>query len=129
MPQLTSIALFFGFLHLVIGLPVLLYQDGFRKRLSRILGKPSNLQLFAFPWFIIGYLMIASYPWVNKTAASWVSVFGYLMLLRSVIWFWFPGFVSTKVKGILKSGNGMTVIGLLLVAVGVLFAYLGWKVY
>lgn len=129
MNQLASLAIFFSFLNLVIALPVLFTQEYFRKRILRLLGKPVNLQLLAFPHFVIGYLMVSAYPWINSTAASWISVFGYLVLLRSVLWFWFPKAIAAKVKSIVKSENGMTIIGLVSLAIAVLFAYLGYKVY
>ncbi len=126
---LAQIAIFFGFINLVTALPILFYQEGFRKRAVRLVGKPTNLQLLSFPFFILGYLMVSTYPWINKTAASWVSVFGYLVLLRSVLWFWFAKPIAKRAKTILKSEYGMTVVGLIMLIVGLGFLYLGVKVY
>lgn len=129
MNNLSSLALFVGFLHLAMALPTLFSPSEFRERLTKLLGEPVNLQLLAFPFFLLGYFMVASYPWIQKTPETILSVFGYLILLRSVIWLWFPSFVSVKVKRALESKNGMTIVGLMMAVFGLLFFYLGSYVY
>lgn len=129
MIQLSSLAVLFAFLHILVALPAIFSPHDFKKAGLKMASRVSHFRLMALPFFILSYLILELHPTVGKNWESVMSVLAYLMLIRGIVWMWWPDMVKAKVKKALKSDNGPIVIGLVLLALSLFVGYLGFYVY
>lgn len=129
MLKLHSLAIFNAFLFMVIALPVLFTPDSAKKRVLKLTAKLPNIQILGFFRFLLAYLILATYAGFDKSWITAMSVLGYLHLIGGIIQLWWPKFVKERIKAVAKSQNGPTIIGLITLALGLFFGYLGYYIY
>lgn len=129
MIQLSSLAVFFAFLHMLIALPAIFAPDNFKKAGLKMVAKVVYLRLMALPFFILSYLILEIQPTVGKNWESVMSVLAYLMIVRGIVWMWWPELVKGKMRKVLKFENGPVIIGLVTLALSLCVGYLGFYVY
>lgn len=128
---MKHLALFIGFIALVISIPALFNPKKFREGVEELVHSGNGFfRLGAVVHFLIALLIINTH-WTIKfnSNRSIMTVIGYLLALRGVLWMWFPGFSRGMMKKMVRTDTGVYVMGF----VGLLFAagmaYLGFKVY
>lgn len=129
MTQLSSLAVFFAFLHMLVALPAIFSPQAFKKAGLKMASRVTHFRLLALPFFILSYLILEIQPLVGKNWESVMSVLAYLMVVRGIMWMWWPDMVKSKVKKVLKSENGPVIFGLVILALSLFVGYLGFYVY
>lgn len=129
MLQLSSLAVFFAFLHMLIALPAIFAPDEMRKAVLKLFAKPTYIRLLAMVNFVLAYLILEVQPVIGKNWESVMAVLGYLFVIRGVVWVWWPAFVKSKVKHMIKKENAPVIVGLVTLALSLFVGYLGFYVY
>lgn len=126
--------------HLAIGLsimgfifvfPALFDPKKFREAMLEFFGSHHVfLRMVAIMHLLIAFLILNTRWSINlQSKQSIMPIIGYLIFLRGVIWFWFPGFVAQTARRFLQKEwfvPAISVIGLF-VMLGI--GYLGIWVY
>lgn len=126
--------------HLAVGIslmtflfvmPALFEPKGFRRAFEAFVDEgDSALRLMAVANLLIAFLILNSYWKLNfNSPRTFMSVLGYLVLLRSIVWLWFPSFVREKMKRVMKKEWGVYIVSFIGLVVGLLYGYLGLWVY
>lgn len=128
---MKHLALFLGLIALIMVIPALLNPKKFREGIEEFANSGNGLfRLGAALHLLIAFLIINSH-WTIKFSSdrSIMTVIGYLLALRGILWMWFPGFARSMMKKMVRTDAGVYVMAL----VGILFVvgmgYLGFKVY
>lgn len=132
---LSHLALGLSVMSLIFVLPALFDPKKFREAMVEFFsGSNALIRTAAFIHLFIAFLILNT-KWSIKlntgknTLLSIMSIFGYLILARSIIWLWFPDFVKNKARKFLSKESSVYIVAFL----GLLFTfglgYLGIWVY
>lgn len=117
------IAKMFAVFYLFIGLGMLMDPKHYKKMVEGVIKDPTLLYYGGFMATMSGFLIV----YFHHVWQGWpllITVFGWLAFLKGFILFVFPGFFTPWMKYFKKIN--MTGIGIFVLALGILFGYLGW---
>lgn len=126
----TSILLakIFGLVFLVVGISLIANRDYYFKIIRNM---PINLLFFFFSGIgalVIGLLLVTYH---NIWVQSWVviiTIFGWLALIKGIIRILAPQVALSVVKSLFRNQNVVTVLGILMLILGVILGYFGFIV-
>lgn len=120
------IAKIIGIIYLSFGLGILINTKLYQKLLEQLLIDPSIRILGGVMSIIIGILILEYH---NIWEANWtivISIIGWIALIKGILLLTFPKFI-TIVKPIFDSEKSLRVLAVLVILIGIVFAYLGFN--
>jgi len=120
------IAKIIGIIYLSFGLGILINTKLYQKLLEQLLIDPSIRILGGVMSIIIGILILEYH---NVWEANWtivISIIGWIALIKGILLLTFPKFI-TIVKPIFDSEKSLRVLAVLVILIGIVFAYLGFN--
>ena len=120
------IAKIIGIIYLSFGLGILINTKLYQKLLEQLLIDPSIRILGGVMAIIIGILILEYH---NVWEANWtivISIIGWIALIKGILLLTFPKFI-TIVKPIFDSEKSLRVLAVLVILIGIVFAYLGFN--
>jgi len=114
----------------VMFLPSLMDTKSFRKSLKKLLGDETLVKIMSIVYMIIAFLFL-SVSW--KLKGGWhilIPIIGWLMLIKGIVWYWFPelpGKLSKKY--VLKSDNQTGIVGFIQLLMAIALLYVGIYIY
>lgn len=128
---MSHIALGLSVVCFLYALPALIEPKKFREALEEFFNlHNAAFRLAAFFHLLVAFLILNTH-WTVKLSStrSIMTVVGYLLLIRGILWLWFPDFVKWTSKKIILKENGVYVIAFVSLLLGAGFGYLGIWVY
>jgi len=128
---MSHIAIALSVMVFMLIIPALVEPKKFREALEQFFNSSTAvIRLAAFIHLFIAFLILNTH-WTIKFSStrSIMTVIGYLLLLKGIVWFWFPAYIcEIKLKLLRKKWAlyAITAVGLIF-ALG--FGYLGIWVY
>jgi len=110
---------------LAMGIPALVNPKGFMKAMKPIMTNTEYLRIIA-PFVLLVSFLFLTVHWQFNTGWDWMLIFplfGWIGVLKGLIFLWFPKFVGKNMKMFFGSKEMMTFWGFLITAIGLLFAY------
>lgn len=89
----------------------------------------TTLRIAALVNFLIAFLVLNTRWSIKGDVRSIMAVFGYLLVLRGIVWLWFPSFFRNMMKKALHSEYGLYVMTFFGLVFALGMGYLGWWVY
>ncbi|MFH1218789.1 MAG: hypothetical protein V1679_03030 [Candidatus Peregrinibacteria bacterium] len=110
---------------IVIFLPALAFPGKFQKAMKNIVKSEEHVRVISLFWFILSFMMLSVYWKLTKEWFTIFSILGWLLLLKAVVWLWFPEFVHKTVKKIvLKSDTHTVLIAVIEIVIAVFLVYI-----
>lgn len=128
---MSHIAIGLAVLIFVFTLPAIFDPKKFRHSIDEFFSAGNAvLRTAALFHFLVAFLILNTH-WTIKFSStrSIMTVLGYLLLLRGIVWIWFPDFVREKARKFLQKEYSVYVMGFAGLAFTVGLGYLGWWVY
>lgn len=130
MLTLKSISVGMGFLFIIIYLPFVFNYAGWKRTLTSIVNDDKMARVYGVIMLLISFLILSVNHTFEKAWPVAISVLGWLLLLKGLFWFWFPGLCKKMADKMMRTSEWLIVIsGLLGLAVGVFFEYLGFYIF
>ena len=126
---LSSIAIGIAVLALSIGLPAIFKPAAFGKGLLDMFAEESEVRILGLINMLFAFFILNTGIKIVWDSTAWIIVLGWLLLLRGATFLWKPEFVQKRLKVVVSKENNVLLIGLILLAVGILYGYLGLYVY
>lgn len=132
---LSHLAIALAVLAFIFVLPALFDPKKFKEAAEEFFGSSDSLIRTAALFHLLVALLILNSRWSIKLDSgknalySIMSVVGYLILARSIVWFWFPNFVKTKARKFLQKESAVYIVAVLGLLFVFGFGYLGIWVY
>ncbi|GEM_PF-6910400 len=128
---MSHIALGLSALCFLFVIPAIFDPKKFRQNLEEFFNAGNSLLRVAALFHLLVAFFIINTHWTIKFSStrSIMTVLGYLIFLRGVIWLWFPGFVREKARKFLQKDYSIYVMGFLGLVFAVGLGYLGLWVY
>lgn len=115
-----------GLIYLVIGLGLVLNPKYYHKMFNDLLGDKPLMYISGLLALIVGFLLVTYH---NIWEANWaviITVFGWLALIKGVLILVLPTIMTKICKDLFKTSNAFLVDGLLVLVLGIVFAYFGF---
>lgn len=128
---MSHLALLLGVLVLLFALPALFQTKKFRAALDEFFGAGHALiRLAALFHFLVAFLILNTHWSINfNSDRTIMTVVGYLIGLRGVVWLWFPGWASQMAHRFLQKEAHVVAMGAVALLLAVGFGYLGLYAY
>ncbi|MBU1992627.1 MAG: hypothetical protein ABH856_00155 [Patescibacteria group bacterium] len=130
MLTLKSVSIGIGLLLVIIYLPFVFNYKAWKKEGLEFLGDKKIVRLCGLLMMLMAFLMLrvhSTFEWAWPVA---VSIMGWMLLLKGLIWFWFPGWVKKFASTFMAKHEWALVIGGLIgLGIGVLYEYLGFYMF
>lgn len=124
----ASIFQIFGLVYLVIGLGILVSPRFYKEMLNKMIDNEAILFVTGLLVFVIGCFLVAHH---NIWIGGWtiiITIFGWLTLLKGLMMMVIPEISIKLYKFIKISGRQLSVYGVIVFALGIIFTYLGYFV-
>ena len=113
----------FATLIAVLYLPAIVKPKAFRKQITKFISNADNCRFTGILMMLTSFLYLSTHWELSQDWMMSISIIGWVMLFKGLIYFWFPGYPKTKVKKFISSDEIATMIGILsmLIAAGVTY--------
>jgi len=120
------IAKLIGLIYLVIGLGLVFNPRYYHKMFDDLLNDAPLNYISGLISLISGFLLVVFHNiWINNWVVI-ITVFGWLLLCKGILLIVFPEIVKTISKGLFKTSSAFLVDGLIILILGLVFAYFGF---
>ena len=83
------------------------------------------VRMLALWLMLLAFFFLAAYPLLDGSRYMVVSILGWLMLIKSVVGLWFPGYLQWKFKTFFKSATWTVVMGALMIIIAAFLVWVG----
>lgn len=129
MLTLKSVSIGLGFLLVIIYLPFIFNYKGWKKDMESMIGNKTSLRILAFLLMIMAFLLLKVHHTFEKAWPLAISIAGWAFLLKALLMFWFPGWSNRTWKNFAKNEWILVISGVVGLALGVFYEYLGFYVF
>ena len=109
---------------MVIG--ILANHQFYRKLFEDFIERTSNLYIGGVMALIIGYLIVAFHNTWTKDVSVIITIVGWLALVKGLLILACPKLMITLTKAILKNKNFLKIEAIIVIIIGLLFAFFGF---
>ena len=123
------IAQLFGISLFIVSVAMFFRHKEMMKLVDEFLGSRSTLFFAGLVSLMIGlFIILVHNVWVGPLAVIVVTILGWLLFLRGIVWLFVPSGVLRKlVKGILKKEQSYFIIVFIVFVIGLYLAYVGFS--
>ncbi|MFA5947991.1 MAG: hypothetical protein WC806_03395 [Candidatus Gracilibacteria bacterium] len=107
----------------ILIIPGLINPNYFRKSYKKLYSESEYVRILAMFALLFGFLFLSVNYIPTKNISAIIPIFGYLMVLKGIILFWFPNVAKTKIKFLFASDRTTALWCLLALAVGLALLY------
>lgn len=128
---MSHIAIGLAVLCLLFALPALFEPKKFRAALEEFFNGGSALMRVTALFHLLIAFLILNTHWTVKldSSRSILTIIGYLILLRGIIWLWSPSAVKQLQHKFMQKNSSVAVIAILGLLFAIGFGYLGIWIY
>lgn len=126
---LSSLSIGISVLALSMGLPAIFKPALFGKGFLDMFDEESEVRILGLINMVFAFFILNTGAKIVWDSTAWIIALGWLLLLRGIIFLWKPEFVQKNLKIIMMKKNSSLFIGLILLAMGLLYGYLGLYIY
>lgn len=115
-----------GIVYLAVGVGILLNYSYYKKMLEDFVNNTSILYIGGIMALVVGYLLVTYHNiWVKDWYVI-ITVIGWMALIKGLYILMLPKSAVSLTKAFLKLKNVMIIESVFIIAVGLLFMYLGY---
>ena len=125
---MTDVSIFqiFGLTYLAIGLGMLVNPRFYKEMLNKMIDNEAVLFVTGLSVFVIGYFLVAHHNIWTSGRTIIITIFGWLALLKGLMMVVIPE-KSIKLYNLIKISEGqLSIYGVIVFVLGIIFAYLGY---
>lgn len=129
MLTLKSVSIGLGFLLVIIYLPFIFNYKGWKKDMEGMLENKALIRVLALLMMVIAFLLLKVHNTFEKAWPLAISIAGWAFLLKALLMFWFPDWGKKMWKNFAKNEWIMVISGIVGLALGVFYEYLGFYIF
>jgi len=130
MLTLKSVSIGIGLMMIFLFLPFIFNYKGWKKEIGLLLKDTKIVRLCGFVMMIMAFLILRSHYTFEKDWPVMISIFGWLMLLKSLVYMWFPKFPQKKYDWLTKKHEWILVVaGVIAIGIGIFYEYVGFYIF
>ena len=116
----------FSLAYIAIGIGILANHQFYRKLFEDFIERSSNLYVGGIMALAIGYLIVAFHNTWTKDLSVIITIVGWLALVKGILILVCPKLMVVLTKAIMKSKNFLKIEAIIVIIIGLLFAFLGF---
>ena len=117
---------FFSLVYLSIGIGMIFNRDIYKKMFSDFVGNASMLYLGGIMALVVGFLLVTFHNTWIACPSTIITVLGWMALIKGIVILVQPKALISLTKALVASDKFMTIEMVLVIVIGLLFAYFGW---
>lgn len=121
--------LFYGLsaLALIVYVPALVNPKVFRKEITKVLSDDTNIRLVGMFALMFSFIFLSVKHTFDGGWVMLIALFGWLGLLKGVVYLWSPDMIKKIAKKEFKSESSTIAIAILAILLGLGLAYVGYN--
>ena len=115
-----------GIIYLILGIGIIINTRYYHKMFDDLLNDTPLIYISGLLALVTGFLLITFH---NIWVGSWVviiTIFGWLAFIKGILLLAFPKVMRKISKSLFKTSNAFFVDGLIIIVLGLVFAYFGY---
>ena len=116
----------FSLMYTAVGIGILINSDFYKKLFEDFIEHTSNLYFGGIIALGVGYLIVAFHNTWTKDLSVIITIVGWLALVKGILILIRPSLIIALTKAIMKSKNFLKIEAIIVIIIGLLFAFLGF---